>query len=466
MSKGHDGFRPSDARTARVRGDEGAGLVEYVGAVAVVVALIAGIAMWVLPVGDTIVAKLCDAFDADCGGAGQIDVDREPERACTLGTDTTTVQAGVSIAFIDLGSEGQLSVDRLSDGTYRVTLNGDVAVKAVASAGEAHGGLEIMGYGGSVELSASAAAGLHAGGGAEFTFDSIEDVQDFNGWVQRKFAQNVVASATGPAAPIVGIGLEGVSQLIDWVTGNTYVPPVPSAVYAEGGVVANAGAGVGVGVAGGSASIDYSNALGTKIDTKTGDITVYSKVELTAEAAAQLGFSSSDPNWGQGGEVSGQVQLVVAATVGPDGQLNHVSLDGAASSEGAYALSNGAGYPIGDGYGKGLTLTADFAVTDRNRTQVTAALAGLGAVAVAGQPSMATSAAIPLIFDEARRSGDITAQFVDVSSQDLLAAALSLKAPAVGGLGFNLGASTSSSETTDAYYMTPTGWKEWSGCAA
>ena len=40
MSKGHDGCRPSDARAARVRGDEGAGLVEYVGAVAVVVALI------------------------------------------------------------------------------------------------------------------------------------------------------------------------------------------------------------------------------------------------------------------------------------------------------------------------------------------------------------------------------------------------------------------------------------------
>ena len=284
MSKGDD-VAGRDVARGRGGRDDGAGLVEYVGAVAVVVALVAGIMMWVLPVGDTIVAKLCDAFDADCG-AGEVDVDREPERACTLGTDTTTLQAGVSIAFVDLGSEGALSVDRLSDGTYRVTLNGDVAVKAVATAGEAHGGLEIMGYGGSIELSAEAAAGLHAGGGAEFTFDSIEDVQDFNGWVQRKFAQNVVASATGPAAPIVGIGLEGASQFVDWITGNSYTPPVPSAVYAEGGVVANAGAGVGVGVAGGKASLDLSNAIGTKIDTKTGDITVYSRVEMSVEAAA------------------------------------------------------------------------------------------------------------------------------------------------------------------------------------
>ena len=464
MNKGHDGLRRGAVR-AGARRDDGAGLVEYVGAVAVVVALIAGIVMWAAPVGDTIVAKLCDAFDADCG-VGEVDFDREPERECTVATDTTTMEAGVSIAFVDLGAEGSLSVDRMSDGTYRVTLNGDVSAKAVASAGEAHGGLEIMGYGGSIELSAEAAAGVHAGGGAEFTFDSMEDVQKFNGWVQRKFAQNAIASVTGPAAPIVGIGLEGASQLWDWVRGKSYTPPLPTAVFAEGGTVGNAGAGVGVGVAGGSASFETSNAIGTKIDMKTGDITVYSKVEMTAEAAAQLGFSSSDPNWGQGGEVNGHVELVVAATVGPDGKLNHVSLDGAATSEGAYALSNGAGYPIGDGYGKGLTLSADFPVTDRNRAQMTAALAGVGAAATVGQAPMAMTAALPMIFDEARRGGDITAQFVDVSSQDLLMAALSLKAPAVGGLGFNVGASTSSTETTDAFYMTPTGWKRWNGCMA
>ncbi|GIG39079.1 hypothetical protein [Cellulomonas phragmiteti] len=448
------------------RTDEGAGLVEYVGAIAVVVALVAGIMLWATPVGDQIVARLCDAFDADCGG-GEIDIDREPERACTQATDTTSVQAGVSIAFIDLGGEGSMSVERMSDGTYRVTLNGEAAVKAVASAGEAHGGLEIMGYGGNVELSAEAAAGLFAGAGAEFTFSSMDEVQDFNGWVQRKVLQGAAVSAAGPGGPVVGLGFAAVGGLIDWITGYDYTPPAPSAVYAEGGVVANAGAGVGVGIGGGSAEVEMKNALGTKLDTATGDITIYTRVEISAEAAAQLGFSSSDPNWGQGGDVSGQVQMVVATTVGPDGRLNHVSLEGAASSEGAYALTDLGGYPISDGYGKGVTLSADFAVTDANRSRVTAALAGLGAVATTtGSPALGVAGGVPLIFDEARRSGDITAQFLDVSSQDLLAAALSLKAPAVGGLGFSLGASTSSSETTDAYYLTPTGWKDWTGCIA
>jgi hypothetical protein len=106
-------------------------------------------------------------------------------------------------------------------------------------------------------------------------------------------------------------------------------------------------------------------------------------------------------------------------------------------------------------------------VTDANRAGVTSALVGIGVLAATtGQPFTAPQQAIPAIMLEARRSGDITAQTMDVSTQNLLDAALSLKAPLVGGLGFGLGASTSSTDSTGAYYLGANGWKDWAACAA
>jgi hypothetical protein len=161
------------------------------------------------------------------------------------------------------------------------------------------------------------------------------------------------------------------------------------------------------------------------------------------------------------------VEIVVATTMDSSGNLKDVSFDGAATAEGAAALTELAGFPLQGSGGKGVTLSAQFDVTDANRAGVTNALIGIGVLAATtGQPFTAPQQAIPAILLEAKRSGDITAQTLDVSGQNLVKAALGLKAPAVGGLEFGVGVSTTSQESTGAYYLGANGWKDWTACAA
>jgi hypothetical protein len=65
---------------------------------------------------------------------------------------------------------------------------------------------------------------------------------------------------------------------------------------------------------------------------------------------------------------------------------------------------------------------------------------------------------------QARANGDVTAEFIDVSSSNLLSAVLAFKAPAIGGLGVNIDAGTSESTTTNASYLGDDGWVDWTAC--
>jgi hypothetical protein len=253
---------------------------------------------------------------------------------------------------------------------------------------------------------------------------------------------------------------------VDKVTGYDYQPPSPDSSYFEGGITADASAAAGGLTAGGSASASYQDALGFRLDHKTGDRTIYSKLEIDAEAAAQIGFSSTDGNWGAGGNGSGHVELIVSTTVDKDWNVTGLSVDGAATAEGAGSLTALAGFPLQGGGGKGVQFSATVPVTDANRAQVLAALGSMGVTSLtSGVPAMARGNAIIFVMDQARKDGDITAQFLDVSSSNLVNAALGLKAPAIGGLGFSVGAGTTSSTSTGAHYLGADGWKEWTGCA-
>lgn len=461
------GWRARIARGAS--GDGGAATVEYLGVVLVVIAIIGSVIVGATPVGDAIMARLCEAFGTTCGTAsGPVDDDgdRVPEDACTVSTDTEQINGKVSVAFIDLGTEGTMVVEKMSDGTYRVTVSGQGGIDAVLSAGEAKGGLQIGDYGGSLELSASVSAGLFAGAGLQYDFDSEGDVQDFVDHVHRELVKSGAKGVLGSSNPAIGIGVDVGGWLIDRITGYDYQPPSPNSSYYEGGVAGNASASAGGILAGGSASVDLASALGFEVDHETQDVTVYNRVNLDAEAAVQLGLSSSDGNWGQGAGGSAGIEMVVSTTVDKTGKVTGVSFDGAATAEGAMALTQLAGFPLDGSGGKGVQMSASFDVTDANRSQVLAALGGLGVMSVATGGAVSPQVAVPAILAEARRSGDITAQLLDVGNQNLVDAALSLKAPAIGGLGFELGASTSSSDSTDAFYLGSSGWKDWEACAA
>ncbi len=468
---GRDGLASLRRRTPD--GDSGAGTVEYLGAIMIVLAVIGAFVMTATPIGSTIAARLCEAVGASCGSPEDITADEPkgpPDRACTVQTDETNINAGVSVAFISLGEDGNMTVQKQSDGTYTVLLDGQVGVTAALSAGEAYGKVEVGDYGGSVGAEAEINGGVFAGAGVEFSFPDKKSADEFTDWVGRQVAKQGAKSIGGALNPVggpaIGIGVDVGSWLWDKVTGYDYKPPAPTASFFEGGISAGGSASAGGLTAGGSAELNQENALGIKLDHETGDRTVYTRVELTAEAAAQLGFSSSDGNWGTGASGNGTVEMVVATTVDSDMNLKSVSLDGAATADGSYALTSLGGFPLQGSGGKGVQFSAQFDVTDGNRSQVVQALAGLGALTTVAGPGVSQAAAIPMIIAEAQRNGDVTAQFLDVSSSNILDVAVGAEAPVIGGLGVNFGASTSSSSSTDAYYLGDHGWEDWTACAS
>jgi len=459
--------RPSSIwRRAAVSDDTGAGTVEYLGATMVVVLVVLSLLMVATPIGNQIAAKLCAAVGTTCGGGavtGGSDPKAPPTEPCTVQTDDTHLEAGISVSFISLGDSGDMSVEQLSDKTYKVTVNGEVGIEASLSAGEATGKVNIGDHGAGLEAEASAAAGVFVGAGVEYEFPDKKSADEFTDYVER----TVVKEGAKSILPGAGIAVDAGAWLWNKITGYSYTPPEPSATFFEGGVSGGGSASAQVIGGGASASAAATSSLGMKIDYATGNVTAYTKVTLDAEASAKLGFSATDGNWGAGGEGSAGVEMVVATTFDEDGTVIGVSLDGAATAEGAGSLTALTGIPMQGGGGKGVQMSAQFPVTSANRSEVTAALTGLGALAMTpGASSPATAVAIPAIIAEARDNGDVTAQTLDVNSSNLVDAALALKAPAIGGLGFSIGANTASSSSTGAYYLDNNGWQVWTACAA
>lgn len=466
---------PSRAATAvrgRPSGDRGAGTVEYLGGILFVSLLLVSLIMVATPVGGQIAARLCEAVGTSCPAASVAVAGgpkAAPVRPCTSQSDSGSVSFGLDIAFVKLGSGGEMTTERMSDGTYKVTLGGDVGAAAALSAGEVKGSLEIGDYGGSLGAGADVQAGVFAGAGAEYQFDNKEQADEFADYVQRMLVKQGIKGVAGSApltGPAVGVGVDVVGWLVDRVTGYSYTPPTPNATYFEGGISGGGSATAGALVGGGNASIEGKNALGFKIDHDTGDRTLYNRVTLDADAAIALGISTSDENWGQGAGGQASMEIVIATTVDKDMQVTGVSFDGVATADGSMALTQLAGFPLQGSDGKGVRVSAQAPVTDANRPQVVAALAGLGVLAVQpGGPAMAQSTAVLGIMGQARSNGDITAEVLDVNSSNLLSFALGLKAPAIGGLGIGMTSDTSSQTTTDAYFLGNNGWEDWTACA-
>lgn len=450
-----------------VRGDDGAATVEYAGLIIVVVAIILSVVMAASPVGATIAARLCEAVGGSCGSTTPVAADDQPTKACVVSTNTVNAKANVTIAFIDIGGERSVKVERFSDDTVRVTVAGEAAVQAVLSSPEAYGKLRVLDHGGMVGAGGSAGGGLLAGGGLEYTFPDDAAAGEFTDWLTRQAVKEgltVAGSAGSPmTGPLVGPAVEAGDWLLRKITGYDYTPPAPGAWYVEGGKVVSAGGSIGDLVSGAAGSFRAEDVLGMKV-AEDGSKTVYTRVEMTADGLAQLGLSPENPVVGAGGSFNLGAQVVIGTTIDASGKLVSVALDGAATAEGSTTLSTLFGAPPLDG-GKGVQLSSEFPVTDANRARVEASIAAIAGGALMTGPGTAGAAAAPFVFQEAARNGQVTAQFADVDTSGLVDAALGVKAPAVGGLGFGLGAGTSESTTTGGKYLTDTGWKEWAACA-
>lgn len=441
----------------RMRSDEGAAAVEYVGIVIAVVALLLSLAVLFAPLGDVIYKRYCEAVASLTGGTcaspvAQVPDDNPPDVPCVQSSDEFNAEFGVSIAFVDLGAGMAMVTEKLSDGTYQVALIDKGKIGATLSSGGIDAKLKIGGYGGEYGAGASVSAALEGAYGKEYTFNSAEDASKFQEWAAAEYGQKA-ASSGGPAT---GLAYWTGRKLMDAFTGYDYKPPAPSAVYGEANVVISGQAEAGAIVAGAGADISFGTGAGVRLDSD-GNTTVYTKVTLDGQAAIDLGLQPTSGSVG--------VETVVAVTVDSSGEVTEVGFTGAASAEGSYNLTQLAGMPLQDAGGKGIGLNATFPVTDANRADTLTALAGLGVVQVSGGGAMAQAVALPWIMNQALADGDVWVQTYDVSADQLLGAALGVEAPAVGGLGFTADAATSSKTSTGAWYRGRDGWLKWEECS-
>ncbi|WP_418277913.1 hypothetical protein ACNHYB_08105 [Isoptericola jiangsuensis] len=440
-------------RTVLLRGERGAAAVEHVGVIVVVVAIVVALLVAISPVGQAVAGKICEAVGASCGSPSAVEAEEEPTEPCVLNSDSVNVDYSLSVAFVDVGSGVGMQTEKMSDGTYKTTLSLSGQGGASLTAGELEAKLRIGDYGGGVDLSASASAAQKLEGGLEYTFASADDAADFQEWAYRTFAKETAKAAAGPA---FGLGVEFVNWAADKITGYDYEPPAPTGFYAQGGPVISGSAGAQAILVGAGGSGEFATAVGYRQDLQTGGRTVYSKINLDARAASDLGLKVlAEGGYG--------TEFVAEISVDKDGQLSGLSIAGAATADGAYDLTGMMDTPLQGAGGSGVRVKASLPVTDANRSQLNDALLELG-IYGGGSPSRMAGALSGLL-DVAKDSGEVTAQTLDVSNSNLVSGALGIKAPAVGGVGLGIDSGTSSSSSTSAWYLGDHGWNAWEACS-
>jgi hypothetical protein len=275
----------SAIRARRDDGGQSAG--EYLGLI-VGVALIIGL-LAPAGFGDQITRGLQSAICRIMGDSCSVPaaISHVP-RSCTTSSEARNVNAEVTVMSVKVNADTTLtltrSVDR--DGTVKWAVeearSGGIGL--VASAPEAHAGVNGVGAGDTLEGSIS----LTGSGGRKFEFDSEEAARDFLTTATHQIAKDAVVASN----PLTSVGpiRSGAMWLLDQIDGRSYNPPPPSETFVDGGLKVAGTADLKAGAAGLNVSGSAAGVLGVKQDHDKGTTTWY--VEASSDFGAQLGLAA------------------------------------------------------------------------------------------------------------------------------------------------------------------------------
>ena len=160
-----------------IREERGIASVDYAGVLAVV-AVIFGV-FFLLDVdgkvGPVVEKAVCQILGGDCGGEQSA---REPEK-CLVGQSTTSANANVFVAFIQVDKDSILIREDFSDGSSKFTL-----VDNTEAVGELFAGAKAKVGKLGADLSAEALAGVGLAGGRVFEFPDQDHADAFQESVQ------------------------------------------------------------------------------------------------------------------------------------------------------------------------------------------------------------------------------------------------------------------------------------------
>ncbi len=240
----------------------------------------------------------------------------EPEK-CLIGQTTTSANANVLVAFVQIDKDSILIREDFSDGSSKFTI-----VDNTEAAGELFAGAKAKVGKFGANLSAEALAGVGLAGGRVFEFDNPEDADAFQESVQAAGGFDGILrdlASYNDEIPFVGWDnpLGGVD---DWALDQLGVDdngdlPKPTETYMEGKAFINGSgkAGAGLGVLDGELSALIEAAGVVKV-TSSGDNAgdVEFTVQLDADASGGLTVGTL------GGSINGQ--LGYTATISLDAQ--------------------------------------------------------------------------------------------------------------------------------------------------
>jgi hypothetical protein len=359
---------------------------DYAGILAVVALVF--VALFALDLDDRVAPAVEDAVCQILGGegCGEAPVAQVPER-CLVGKSTTSANANVLIAFVQIDKDSILIREDYSDGSSRFTI-----VDNTAAAGELFAGAKAKVGKLGADLSAEALAGVGLAGGRVFEFDDPEDADAFQEAVQAAGGFDGILrdlASYNDEIPFVGWDnpLGGVD---DWALDQLGVDdnedlPDPTETYVEGKAFLNgsgdAGAGIGV-VDGELRGLIEGSGLVRVVSSGANEGDVTFTVRLNADASGGLTVGAL------GGGVNGRLmftaqitldaqngyrpdKLVLKGNAGYTGSLNlSAVLEGDDLQDISSALET-VSLSASDGTGQGLEVSAELDLTDPENLDAT-----------------------------------------------------------------------------------------------
>lgn len=481
-------------RWRRMQGDRGAATIELTAmqlAVSVVICSVVVVLMPQAPVlGDRVRQAFCIVFtmgQGDCSMGHTSPAAHEPVKPCVVSSTGSEVTRSGSVLFFTGKDGSQYEVAKMSDGRIRITRSNSGSGGVTAGVG---GGLTVtvndQNYGGSATADASATVDLQTG--ETYYFD---DEKDAARYIQEA-SENLTEDAIFGSGTISRDVWEGLQGAWGWVSSQfggspDYDFPDPDETTIQGGFSVEASAGItgsgitntdenGYGLESGSAHAEVGLSEAAGMTTKSdGTKIFYIQSTVSGEAALQLShYDTKNGNSNNGATAGGELTLMHAIEVGPDGNIRNVTTTATAGGEVkglAAGFVNGNWSPDQENSANGLTVyQATLPVSSETDKQLALDYLTAQGITMFGSP-IAQATTMPEAFSSmndfmqaARDRGYVTKQTMTNENTNVFAINGS------GELGVELGAgfdySTSEHETTGAQYWDGTQWVDWADCHA
>jgi hypothetical protein len=481
---------------ARVDRERGAASVEYAGIIVVAVVLV-GSLLVTFSSGGVVPERLkyliCQALSFGQGGcqdpgtssAGRVDP-HKPTEAC-LRSDLTDLREGnLSVMNIGLKSGGTLRVQEMSDGSYTVSGQGigglGLTPRLGASASLEFGGRTLDSKTIEDMTGGPATEGKHRkpdpkdpmkGGNKAVQLDASVFAEGTAGlsWTMNKSDKDKLVSylkternlmSAGPTVGGLAVSAKGVwDRAFD-----NYEPPAPTEYYLKAGIRGKGSAKSDAGSASASASVEAATMIGGRVNVKTGAETIDYAVEVTAQAAAELGLKSVKVKE----RASGTVKVNVAVTSNHTGDPIRVVAQGQAVGDASVQITD-----IFDGGGTGPSMnggrlfTASVALNPAEVNTIASDLMQAVRIPTTGggavKQGQSGYAALEAFVQASRDHGTLTRQ--DLGTE----AATSLDAQISQGSGYQVGAglknSTAATKMSHPEYLDKEmKWMPWPECGS